>query len=447
MTNQNTHEQNYHFFLEEASELLQVIEQDLLDIRANYSINKVHNLMRTTHTLKGAAASVDRETIKTISHSFEDIFKALLQPDVSIDSEIEALLFEGYQCLRLCLTAEFTGEKINEAEILDRTATVFAQLQEKLGECFNQETPIPSSAELGFDIAQSIFEVGVNQRLAEMSATLARSDLTEVAQTLRTQAEVFLGLAESLGLPGFGEIAETAIAALDTNPEQAVQIAEVALADFQTGKAAVLEGDRIRGGEPSLRLQQLGNRELGIGKPPLCPPKGGRELGIEVSPVNVPESETKTEVDEVSSVDSELVESESVAHEVAELPLETETIQAETTSSAEISPQELEESTVELITAQDSEVVATELENQEAKDSLLESIWGGALVSQEIKDSESEESLTVPAAVQESVTEADTGEVSNSQDAELVVTQVDTGEEVKPQPKINPSQTNKNQVP
>ncbi|NES00766.1 MAG: hypothetical protein F6J86_44510, partial [Symploca sp. SIO1B1] len=91
MIDPSIHEQNYHFFLEEASELLQVIEQDLLELRDNYSINKVHNLMRTTHTLKGAAASVDRETIKTISHSFEDIFKALLQPDVSIDSEIEAL--------------------------------------------------------------------------------------------------------------------------------------------------------------------------------------------------------------------------------------------------------------------------------------------------------------------------------------------------------------------
>ncbi|NER97005.1 MAG: hybrid sensor histidine kinase/response regulator [Symploca sp. SIO1B1] len=475
MTNEQG--QNYHFFLEEASELLQVIEQDLLELRDNYSINKVHNLMRTTHTLKGAAASVDRETIKTISHSFEDIFKALLQPDVSIDSEIEALLFEGYQCLRLCLTAEFTGETINEAEILDRTATVFAQLQEKLGECFNQETPIPSSVELGFDIAQSIFEVGVNQRLAEMSAALARGDLTEVDQTLRTQAEVFLGLAESLGLPGFGAIAETAITALDTNPEQGIQIAEVALADFQAGKAAVLAGDRIQGGEPSLRLQQLANAESGIGNWELGMENGesgignrelgmengesgigNRELGVEVSPVNVPESETQSEVDEVSNVDSELVDSESVAHEIAEISLET--IQEGTLVAEESSPQELEEVSTVLITAQDSveaaesmeiastedsEVVATERENEEATDSLLESIWGSTLVTQEI-NSESEDSLAKTAIIQELTNQAETSAVASSKDSELVVTQVDTGE-VKPQPKINSSQTNKNQVP
>ena len=427
--------------------------------------------MRTTHTLKEAAASVNLETIKTISHSFEDIFKALLQPDLSIDSEIEALLFEGYECLRLCLTAEFTGKQVNEAEILDRTAAVFAQLQEKLGGCFNQETHIPSSAELGFDIAQSIFEVGVNQRLEEMAAVLVKSDPQEVANTLRTQAEVFLGLAESLGLPGFGAIAQTAIAALDANPEQGIQIAEVALADFQAGKAAVLEGDRIQGGQPSLRLQQLGNRESGIGNRESG--IGNRELGIEASPsslslatpTGVQESETQTESDEVSTVDLELVESEPLLQKVTEPLLET--IQEETLAAEEISPQEQEESPATPVTAQkietpssvlepedplrrgeneDSEVVASELGDEEATDSLLESIWGETLVTQEITHPESEESPVEPATVQESSTPAETSTVTSTNDSELVVSQVDKEEEVRQQPEINPSQTTKTQV-
>jgi len=559
MTNPNINQQSHNLFLEEASELLQILEQDLLSIREDYSINKVHNLMRTTHTLKGAAASVDLETIKTISHSFEDIFKALLQPDLSIDSEIEALLFEGYECLRLCLTAELTGEQINETEILDRTAAVFAQLQDKLGDCFNQEITIPSSAELGFDIAQSIFEVGVNQRLEELTAVLARSDPQEVANTLITQAEVFLGLAESLALPGFGAIAQTAIAALDAHPEQVIEIAELALADFQAGKAAVLKGDRTQGGQPSLRLQELGNGEWGI---------GDQELEIEAplppvsstAPVNVQESETETESDEVTTVDLELIGSEAQQQEVTEPSLET--IQEETPVAEEIFPHELEESptasmtaqenmpselleesavepittqdsevsteleesavepittqdlkvsteleesvvepittqdlkvstepeesavepitaqdsevsteleesaaepitaedsevfteleesAVEPITAQDSEVstepreipstedsVASELANEEAIDSLLESIWGTTLVTQEITDSESEESP------------AETGKVTSTEDSESMVSQVDIEEEVKQPPVINPSQTTKTQVP
>jgi chemotaxis protein histidine kinase CheA/ActR/RegA family two-component response regulator len=258
MTNDPTiREQSYRYFLQEAPELLQVLEQELLSLREDYSINKVHNLMRTTHTLKGAAASIGLETIKTVAHSLEDIFKALFNPELSIDAEVEALLFEGYECLRLPLTAELTGGQVNDAEILDRTTAIFTQLQEKLGNCFAEDAHIPNSVELGFDVIQSIFEVGVTQRLDEIAAVIALGDLQAVAITLRTQCEIFQGLAESLNLSGFEAIAQAAIAALDAHPDQVLRIAQTALADFQAGQAAVLNGDRTQGGQPSLDLQQL----------------------------------------------------------------------------------------------------------------------------------------------------------------------------------------------
>ena len=258
MTNDPTiREQSYRYFLQEAPELLQVIEQELLSLREDYNINKVHNLMRTTHTLKGAAASIELETIKTVAHSLEDIFKALFNPKLSIDAEVEALLFEGYECLRLPLTAELTGEQVNDAEILDRTAAIFTQLQQKLGNCFGEDAHIPNSVELGFDVTQSIFEVGVTQRLDEIAAVVALGDHQAVAITLRSQCEIFQGLAESLNLSGFEAIAQAAIAALDAHPDQVLLIAQTALADLQAGQAAILDGDRTQGGQPSLDLQQL----------------------------------------------------------------------------------------------------------------------------------------------------------------------------------------------
>ena len=78
-------EQGYAYFLQEAPELLQVLEQGLLSLREDYSITKIHTLMRATHTLKGAAASMGLESIKTVAHSLEDIFKALYKPNVAID--------------------------------------------------------------------------------------------------------------------------------------------------------------------------------------------------------------------------------------------------------------------------------------------------------------------------------------------------------------------------
>jgi chemotaxis protein histidine kinase CheA/ActR/RegA family two-component response regulator len=256
-TDPTIRDQTYTFFLMEAPELLQTIEHDLLSLMEDHSTAKVHNLMRITHTLKGAAASVGLETIKTVAHSLEDVFKALYNPAVVFDPELETLLFQGYECLRLPLSAEFTGTEVNELEVLNRAASVFAQLQSKLGDLFDQEAQIPSSAELGFDITESIFATGVEKRLENLAAALVNPEIEKVATMLQEQASVFLGLAESLGLPGFGAIAQTTIAALEAHPDQAVTIAQIALADLQRGKAAVLSGDRSRGGEPDAALLEL----------------------------------------------------------------------------------------------------------------------------------------------------------------------------------------------
>ena len=258
---QSIHEQGYQYFLQEAPELLQILEQGLLNFREDSSLNKINTLMRATHTLKGAAASVRLETIATVAHSLEDVV---------IDAEAEALLFEGFECLRLPLTAEFTGEPIDHAEILDRTAVIFAQLQDKFGDYFGQETHLPTAAELGFDITQSIFEIGVTQRLEQLAATLEEGQPTEIAIALRTQAEIFLGLAESLNLPGFGAIAQVTLTALNQCPDQAVMIAQQSIEDFWAAQAAVFAGDRTQGGQPSERLQQFaGLPDLSLSDPNL----------------------------------------------------------------------------------------------------------------------------------------------------------------------------------
>ncbi|MGF1524077.1 MAG: Hpt domain-containing protein [Leptolyngbyaceae cyanobacterium] len=256
-TAQTIRAQGYQYFLQEAPELLQVLEQGLLTLQEDSSINKVNTLMRATHTIKGAAASLELDTIAKVAHSLEDVFRALCRPDVFVDAEVDALLFEGFECLRSAVRAELTETAVNEDEILNRTAAIFARLQDYLGDCFDQDTPLPTSMELGFDVTQSIFEVGVTQRLEQLAAVLETEQPGDITTALQTQSEVFLGLGESLNLPGFGAIAQAVIAALDQHPEQAIAIGQLALQDFQVGQAAVLAGDRRQGGQPSETLQAL----------------------------------------------------------------------------------------------------------------------------------------------------------------------------------------------
>ncbi|MEA5515794.1 hybrid sensor histidine kinase/response regulator [Nodularia sp. UHCC 0506] len=258
ITDAEIREQGYIYFLAEAPDLLQIIEQELFSLTEEFSISKVHKLMRATHTLKGGSANVGLEVIKMISHSLEDVFKALYSPDVVIDGELQTLLFQAYECLSLALNTELTNSTVNQEELLQRAALVFAQLQEKLGDAFGAETHIPTSEELGFDIVQSIFETGVKQRLESIAeAIINPPDDEEFKKYLISHAEVFLGLAESLNLPGLQEICQAMMAALLAHPKQVNQIAKLALADLQQAQTDVLAGDRTRGGKPSPEWQKF----------------------------------------------------------------------------------------------------------------------------------------------------------------------------------------------
>ncbi len=266
ITDNEIREQGYIYFLAEAPELVQIIEQELFSLSEGYSTAKVHNLMRATHTLKGGAANVGLEVIKMIAHFLEDVFKALYNPNVVVDAELQTLLLQAYECLSIALNTELIGSTVNDEELLHRATSVFSQLQEKLGDAFGAESHIPTSEELGFDIVQSVFEVGVEQRLNSIADAVNNPpNDAELIEFLHSQGEVFLGLAESLNLPGLGGIAQTILSALQANPRQVKQIAEIALADLQQAQKLVLEGDRTSGGEPSPGLQKLtivANNEL-----------------------------------------------------------------------------------------------------------------------------------------------------------------------------------------
>ena len=248
------------YFLQEASELLQQIDCELQTLRQEFGVQKMHSLMRAAHTLKGAAASVGLDAIKTTTHSLEDAFKALCAPDAKLTPVVERLIFESYDCLQLLLSNQLTNAEIDESGVLDRMASIVTQLQENLGDQFGQDGYLPTSSELGFDMTQSIFEMGVNQRLDDLEHALKKPDSENLKALLQSQAEVFFGLAESLNLPGFGEIARTTVTALNNQPNQVVQIAKVALKDYRSAQTLVLQGDRDQGGKPSKVLQQFSKK-------------------------------------------------------------------------------------------------------------------------------------------------------------------------------------------
>ncbi len=230
------------------------------------NIERVHTLMRSAHTIKGSAANFGYKTIETIAHHLEDVFQALYPPELEIDPELGLLLLEGYECLYQPLSATLAGLPYDEAATLERTAELFARLQTHLGDFFGRETPLPTAAELGFDVVGSIFTDSIPQDLEVLSNAIATQNIAKVHESIISLAEFLLELGGSYSLPGIATIATTTLTALERHPQEVLAIAQIALTNFEAAQIAIIGGDRSIGGEvsPELRAWAEGDSQTSI---------------------------------------------------------------------------------------------------------------------------------------------------------------------------------------
>ncbi len=261
LTNEEIRQQAYGFFLEEAPDLLERIEEGMSRLKdglieSNERNACVHELMRATHTLKGSAASVGLGTVQKIAHFLEDAVRSLYNPEVEIDAELQSLLWEGFACLRLPLTAAITGTNIDEDRAMESSTEIFVQLERKLGDNFGTGE-LPTSQEMGFDYIQSIFEVGVCQRLEEIEQLLCDSANPELVSQLTERFKVLADLAASFSLTGFSDIANISIEIIKKLPDLACEVGKIALKDLQNGRLLIVQGDRSQGGTPSEELLSI----------------------------------------------------------------------------------------------------------------------------------------------------------------------------------------------
>ena len=249
--------QAYSYFLAEAPELLRAIEHEILTLPDEHTTTKVHNLMRSLHTLKGAAANVGLPTIELISHQFEDVARVFYNLEVRIDSSIQSLLLAGYSSLDECLNAQINNQKIDELSILERIDITLEQLKLQLGDWSDADIPLPTATELGFDIVAAIFETTIQEQIDEVVAVIATKDASQIATCLARVTDICIGLAQSFELPGFLAINQAIIAATSHHADRLDEIALLALVNIQQAQIDVLAGDRLCGGTISPELAKL----------------------------------------------------------------------------------------------------------------------------------------------------------------------------------------------
>ncbi len=89
------------YFIEEAKEHLETIEQGILELSTvTKDPEKLNEMFRAAHSVKGGAAMLGYTSIQKTAHRLEDAFKLLKENEVAVDQNLESLFFRGYDVLQ-----------------------------------------------------------------------------------------------------------------------------------------------------------------------------------------------------------------------------------------------------------------------------------------------------------------------------------------------------------
>ena len=124
------------YFIEEAKEHLQTLEQGILNLSTSaQDAEMVNEMFRAAHSVKGGAAMLGYSSIQKTAHRLEDSFKILKDNPIDVDQKLEALFLAGCDHLqdlidRLENSPDFSDE--DAIETLEKAESNFSILQNYL---------------------------------------------------------------------------------------------------------------------------------------------------------------------------------------------------------------------------------------------------------------------------------------------------------------------------
>ncbi|BBC25358.1 hybrid sensor histidine kinase/response regulator [Pseudanabaena sp. ABRG5-3] len=195
------------YFIEEAREHLQTIEQGVLNLQDILDEpESINELFRAAHSIKGGAAMLGVGSIQHVAHRLEDFFKILKEnPQIKVDERLKSLLLAGFDPLAELLDELQNGFRVSDEltiETNNRVKPVFAELESYLNQLVSssnaQSTAQVSSqstsiAEKPKSLAslESIFQEEVTAKMRDMLQLFRSGDSPESRSQLQEICNYF----------------------------------------------------------------------------------------------------------------------------------------------------------------------------------------------------------------------------------------------------------------
>ena len=189
-------------FLDEAEDCCDRIESTVLGLSNTIPRpSELDHALRATHSIKGGAAMMGFNPLSRVAHQLEDFLKILRvrYHSQSVGVEVEALLLEAVDDLRLVIDLHRRGQAIDQAWLTTNLQPTFDRLRQHLGNLRDEDEDVLLSQEGETDPAILFFESGVQESLDDLEEQFNRLDPQQLLSEL-------IAVAEELG--EFGRMAQ-----------------------------------------------------------------------------------------------------------------------------------------------------------------------------------------------------------------------------------------------
>lgn len=267
------------YFIEEAKDHLNTIEQGLLNLQATIEDPElVNEVFRAAHSVKGGAAMLGLTSIQQTAHRLEDSFKVLKECSVKVDQQLESLflrIFDTLQGLLEQLSGPFgLTEELGE-QMVRELEPVFQQLNGHLGGLVGyrvgdgeESSPFMQVSMMGMMGAMAsrgavvdsgmmaggwrgevpegsvrmVFESDVPARMREMLQEFKQSETNESKNRLKNICGSLRLAGEEFGLGCWVELIDVVERAI-ANPENSYRtLAPIAIKDLKQAQELVIAG-------------------------------------------------------------------------------------------------------------------------------------------------------------------------------------------------------------
>jgi chemotaxis protein histidine kinase CheA len=154
-------------FIEEAKEHLDTLENGLVDLKSTMKDpESLQEMFRAAHSVKGGAAMLGLDSIKTTAHRLEDCFKILKDgPVKQVDQTAESLFLKGVDTLK-DLVGRMEGPfglRSEEGEkLVQQIMPTFAQLETHLNNLVSGKVPGVAAKSGSSGAAQTVSGTATN---------------------------------------------------------------------------------------------------------------------------------------------------------------------------------------------------------------------------------------------------------------------------------------------